>query len=261
MDVDTAWKALGENAKRLKDARIEALVAADPARAHEFALRLGPLYANFARQRYDRRRAPRCSHWPGSGVASACARRSTASGEPRRPPGAAYRAARRCRQRLGGGGRARAGAGGATAHVAARRGCATRRRYRRGQCRHRWLRPRPAPGRRCAARRPKAAASASISSTTSTPADAPADRRRSIRRAPRSCGVQELRHAGNLAQRRALAPWLATTRVCYAVSAHAQAAAECGVAPERILPMWDWVGGRYSLWSTVGFVVALAMER
>src|SRR4029079_5650773 len=27
---------------------------ADPARSHEFALRVGPLYANFARQRFDR---------------------------------------------------------------------------------------------------------------------------------------------------------------------------------------------------------------
>jgi glucose-6-phosphate isomerase len=25
------------------------------------------------------------------------------------------------------------------------------------------------------------------------------------------------------------------------------------------LPMWDWVGGRYSLWSAVGFPIALAI--
>jgi glucose-6-phosphate isomerase len=38
------------------------------------------------------------------------------------------------------------------------------------------------------------------------------------------------------------------------------AAAEAfGVAPERVLPMWDWVGGRYSLWSAVGFAIALAV--
>jgi glucose-6-phosphate isomerase len=30
-------------------------------------------------------------------------------------------------------------------------------------------------------------------------------------------------------------------------------------APERVLPMWDWVGGRYSLWSAVGFPIALAL--
>src|SRR5690606_36809437 len=27
----------------------------------------------------------------------------------------------------------------------------------------------------------------------------------------------------------------------------------------RILPMWDWVGGRDSLWSAVGFAIALAI--
>jgi glucose-6-phosphate isomerase len=49
----------------------------------------------------------------------------------------------------------------------------------------------------------------------------------------------------------------------FAVSANTQRAREFGVDPTRILPMWDWVGGRYSLWSAVGFPIALAigMER
>ena len=35
------------------------------------------------------------------------------------------------------------------------------------------------------------------------------------------------------------------------------------MAAERVLPMWDWGGGRFSLWSSVGFAIALAvgMER
>ncbi|TYT25166.1 glucose-6-phosphate isomerase [Luteimonas viscosa] len=45
----------------------------------------------------------------------------------------------------------------------------------------------------------------------------------------------------------------------YAVSANVERAAAFGIAPERILPMWDWVGGRYSLWSAVGFPIALAI--
>jgi glucose-6-phosphate isomerase len=45
----------------------------------------------------------------------------------------------------------------------------------------------------------------------------------------------------------------------YAVSANVQRAAEFGIDPARILPMWDWVGGRYSLWSAVGFPIALAI--
>lgn len=40
-------------------------------------------------------------------------------------------------------------------------------------------------------------------------------------------------------------------------------AREWGIDAERILPLWDWVGGRYSLWSPIGLPVALAlgMER
>jgi glucose-6-phosphate isomerase len=32
-----------------------------------------------------------------------------------------------------------------------------------------------------------------------------------------------------------------------------------GFAPERILQFWDWVGGRYSLWSAIGLPVAIAI--
>jgi glucose-6-phosphate isomerase len=32
-----------------------------------------------------------------------------------------------------------------------------------------------------------------------------------------------------------------------------------GIEAENIFPMWDWVGGRFSLWSTVGLSVALAI--
>jgi glucose-6-phosphate isomerase len=45
----------------------------------------------------------------------------------------------------------------------------------------------------------------------------------------------------------------------FAVSANVQRAVEFGVEPARVLPMWDWVGGRYSLWSAVGFPIALAI--
>lgn len=39
-----------------------------------------------------------------------------------------------------------------------------------------------------------------------------------------------------------------------------QAAAEgFGIPTQNILPLWDWVGGRYSLWSAVGLSVAIAV--
>ena len=58
---------------------------------------------------------------------------------------------------------------------------------------------------------------------------------------------------------RILCDWLRVDERVYAVTANIEKAAAFGVAPERILPMWDWVGGRYSLWSSVGFALALAI--
>jgi glucose-6-phosphate isomerase len=46
---------------------------------------------------------------------------------------------------------------------------------------------------------------------------------------------------------------------CVAVSTNHEAMDEFGIAPDRRLAMWDWVGGRYSVWSAVGLTVALAI--
>jgi len=43
-----------------------------------------------------------------------------------------------------------------------------------------------------------------------------------------------------------------------AVSVNTSAAVAFGIAPGNIFPMWDWVGGRYSLWSAIGLPIALA---
>ncbi len=55
----------------------------------------------------------------------------------------------------------------------------------------------------------------------------------------------------------------ATARHFVAVTANTSAAREFGIAPESVFGFWDWVGGRYSLWSAIGLPVALAigMER
>ena len=42
-----------------------------------------------------------------------------------------------------------------------------------------------------------------------------------------------------------------------AVSTNVEAAAEFGLPERNLLPMWDWVGGRYSLWSPIGLPIAL----
>ena len=44
-----------------------------------------------------------------------------------------------------------------------------------------------------------------------------------------------------------------------AVTANTRLALDFGIAEARIFPFWDWVGGRYSLWSAVGLPLALAV--
>ena len=70
----------------------------------------------------------------------------------------------------------------------------------------------------------------------------------------KSFGTQE-----TLLNGQAVRDWLGSDERLYAVTANTERAAAFGIAPVRVLPMWDWVGGRYSLWSAVGFVVAAAL--
>jgi glucose-6-phosphate isomerase len=44
-----------------------------------------------------------------------------------------------------------------------------------------------------------------------------------------------------------------------AVSSNVKAATEFGIAEDNIFPLWDWVGGRYSLWSAIGLPIALVL--
>lgn len=44
-----------------------------------------------------------------------------------------------------------------------------------------------------------------------------------------------------------------------AVTANVPTAIEFGIAPQNIFPMWDWVGGRYSLWSAIGLPLMLTI--
>ena len=74
----------------------------------------------------------------------------------------------------------------------------------------------------------------------------------------KSFGTQETLLNGSV-----LRDWLGSGTRLYAVTANTARAVEFGVDPAHVLPLWDWVGGRYSLWSAVGFSVAaaLGMER
>ena len=44
-----------------------------------------------------------------------------------------------------------------------------------------------------------------------------------------------------------------------AITENSAAATKFGIDPENIFPLWDWVGGRYSLWSAIGMPIALAI--
>ncbi len=44
-----------------------------------------------------------------------------------------------------------------------------------------------------------------------------------------------------------------------AVSTNTQAVTAFGIAPENMFVFWDWVGGRYSLWSSIGLSIACTL--
>ena len=44
-----------------------------------------------------------------------------------------------------------------------------------------------------------------------------------------------------------------------AVSTNLEAIEKFGIASDNVFPMWNWVGGRFSLWSSVGLSIALAV--
>ena len=71
-----------------------------------------------------------------------------------------------------------------------------------------------------------------------------------------------------LANARTARSWLAATLGEAAVPAHfaavstnAQAMDAFGINPNYRFMMWDWVGGRYSLWSSIGVSIAIAIGR
>lgn len=44
-----------------------------------------------------------------------------------------------------------------------------------------------------------------------------------------------------------------------AISSKVDKAVEFGIDAQNVYPIWDWVGGRYSLWSAIGLPIALAV--
>jgi len=44
-----------------------------------------------------------------------------------------------------------------------------------------------------------------------------------------------------------------------AISTNVSKAVNFGIARDNVFPMWDWVGGRYSLWSAIGMPIAMTI--
>ncbi|OEY73709.1 glucose-6-phosphate isomerase [Salegentibacter salarius] len=58
---------------------------------------------------------------------------------------------------------------------------------------------------------------------------------------------------------RKTAPQEAVAEHFAAVSSNLKNVEEFGIAIDNVFPMWDWVGGRFSLWSAVGLSISLAV--
>lgn len=56
-----------------------------------------------------------------------------------------------------------------------------------------------------------------------------------------------------------LKKWMNNPKKIYAITANAKKAIAFDVLPENILPIWDWVGGRFSVWSAVAFPTVLSI--
>ncbi|TKR33618.1 glucose-6-phosphate isomerase [Luteimonas gilva] len=253
---------LRAHAARVQAKPLPQLIAEDPARARDFALRTGPLYANFARQRYDREALDALfALADAAGVESALKR--LFAGEAVNPTEGRAALHTALRGDL---------ADSAVAHDAYAQAAAVRTRMRGliasleasevtdivsvgigGSD----LGPRlvvdalsgPAPGRF------RVHFLSNVDGSAAQRALAGLDPARTAAiLISKTFGTQE-----TLLNGRILRDWLGNDERVYAVSANVQRAGEFGIAPERILPMWDWVGGRYSLWSAVGFPIALAI--
>ncbi len=256
-DFDT----LHPHAERLRQTPIARLIAEDLHRPRDFALRVGPLYASFARQHYDR---------PALDALFALAERAQLASAMRR---------------LFDGHPVNVTEGRAALHTALRSELSDSAEAREASAQARAARARMAAlveqvrasgvtdvvsvGIGGSDLGPRLVADALAHDTDGlrvhfvSNVDGNAVRRTLARLDPartaailisKTFGTQE-----TLLNGRVVRDWLGADDRVYAVSANVPRAAAFGIDEQRILPMWDWVGGRYSLWSAVGFPIALAI--
>jgi glucose-6-phosphate isomerase len=262
MRIAPSWQTLSAQAARLCERHLRDLIAADPARAHDFSVRVGALYGNFSRQRYDREaRATLLELARDADMPFAV--RSLFDGAP-----------------------VNRSEGRAALHTALRSSLGESVAARNANDQAATVRQRMAAlvaelkaseitdvvnvgiggsdlGPRLAVDALRDHGSERFRLHFLNNADAHPlrqlllaldPRRTAVILASKSFGTQE-----TLLNGRVLRDWLQRDDALYAVTASPEKAQAFGVHPDRVLPMWDWVGGRYSLWSAVGFSVALAV--
>ena len=262
MQIDRGWQALSHEAARLIEVPLRQLLADDPKRATDFSLRVGPVYANFSRQRCDAK---------ALGVLFGMARDA---GVP-----AAFRAMFDGVHVNGSEDRPalhtalRSALGRGEAPTAARAEVAAALASMRALCDR--LRASDVTdvvnvgiggsdlGPRLAVEALRDFSDGRFHIHFLNNADAgnahhlvgTLDRKRTaVVLVSKSFGTQETLLNGDI-----LKAWLGDDERLFAVTANVSRAAAFGVQAARILPIWDWVGGRYSMWSSVGLVVALSI--
>ncbi len=80
--------------------------------------------------------------------------------------------------------------------------------------------------------------------------------------------IEDVRHLETLTNARTARAWLKAKLGEESVPAHFAAVSvnhramdEFKIHPDYRFQMWDWVGGRYSLWSSIGVALAIAIGR
>lgn len=262
MTKNNGFDVLHAHAQRLQGTGIPSLLAAEPDRVKDLALKVGPLYVNFARQKYDAAAL--------QALLELAATRDVAGGF----------------QRLFGGERINITEGRAVLHSALRGDASTAPAAVAAHAEAAAVQQQMGAlirqleasdvtdivsvgiggsdlGPRLVADALRPAAGARFRVHFVSNVDGAAMQRTLAALDPattagilisKTFGTQETLLNGKI-----LRDWLGGSERLYAVSANPERAAKAfDIAAERVLPMWDWVGGRYSLWSAVGFPIALA---
>lgn len=252
---------LQAHAQRIQPQSLSAFIASDGMRARDFALRVGPLYASFARQRYDRAALDGLFEWAQQADLAQALRR------------------------LFDGDLVNATESRAALHTALRSDLSTASvaKHAHAQAQEARMRMGELVNELTASRitdivsvgiggsdlGPRLVVDALHASHTRfrvhfvSNVDGAATQRALAELDPtrtaailisKTFGTQETLLNGAIVR-----AWMNDDRRLYAVSANVARAEAFGIDRERILPMWDWVGGRYSLWSAVGLPIALAI--